>query len=109
MTSAAGTKRGRVPSRRARRWSWRLAICVLACGAALAAGCGPRSVSPLAVQRDHEGLHGRHMGGGQHFGQARSADEGTWATDWHGLDLLRLIELRWSHSPHIRPEGLGSY
>lgn len=77
--------------------------------ALLSVGCGPRDVSLLAVHRDHEGLHGRYMGGGQHFGQARYRDEGAWANDWHGMDLLKLIELRWSHSQSFKREGLGSY
>lgn len=80
-----------------------------ACFLLAAVGCGPRDVSLLAVQRAHEGLHGRYMGGGQHFGQARYRDEGTWANDWEGLDLLHVIEPRWSHSQSFKREGLGSY
>ncbi len=75
----------------------------------LHSGCAANRISPFALREDYENFAGRHIGGGKVFGHARLRREGTWARDFAGWDLLRWIELRWSHSSRVRQGGIGSY
>jgi len=82
-----------------------LGLVVVAAGV----GCDAGGRSPLAIRDDWEPYVGRHIGGGQHFGQSRRATEGTWARDYSGLDAFHIIDLRWSHRSDRQQVGLGSY
>ncbi len=72
-------------------------------------GCTTGGRSPLAIRDDWEPYVGRHIGGGQHFGQSRRTSEGTWARDYSGLDVFHIIDLRWFHRSDHQQVGLGSY
>jgi len=72
-------------------------------------GCASTGKSPLAIDRADEAMVGRYMGGGAHFGRNRRRCEGTWATDYAGLDAGGLIQLRWCMSDELYQGGIGSY
>lgn len=81
----------------------------LVIAAAVLVGCSGADRSPLALSRELEGESGRYMGGGNPLGGPRRPHEGTWARDYVGLNFFFLSDLRWSHSPDVGTEGLGSY
>lgn len=72
-------------------------------------GCATAGLSPFAAATRPKDYAGRYVGGGAHFGQKRHANEGTWAREYVGMDPLRLVQLRWSHSKSFRQGGRGCY
>lgn len=72
-------------------------------------GCAHTERSLLAIRCYDENDVGRYIGGGALGGEARRRHEGVWARDYAGLDVFRVLELRWSHSKRYRQGGMGSY
>ena len=72
-------------------------------------GCAAHDVSPLAMYRDAEDLHGQYIGGGDVFGEPRRVHEGVWCFDYAGPGVFRTAQMRWSHSRKHRQGGIGSY
>ena len=103
-------RRASAAERRPRTASRRGAGALVALAAVvMLAGCTSAGMSPMAISRDAEGEFGRYMGGGTHFGRVRRANEGMWARDYAGLDVLYLIDLRYSPWAAQHGDGFGSY